>query len=252
MSLLALELLAVPDVESGRRLYGLKGLSDADVARAMYNKRRDASGEEQLPPWQMRIICAVALLHAGTPGADAGEPSIHVLGDSDAGESGILQALYDLVDGREDTRLVAWGGVREITRLLRYRCLLNGCLIPVLGPANRPGKGRPAGPPRWGRGMVEQASLAEISTLAGLPTQWSASSHELWRFYRQGESASIRRVAIQNALNRWLLFLMELRTTGELERAGFEAETARLAGCLEQGGAEMSEFLGLWQAGTNG
>ncbi|HET8552607.1 MAG TPA: 3'-5' exonuclease, partial [Gammaproteobacteria bacterium] len=37
MNVLAFDIETVPDVDSGRRLYGLDGLDDADVARAMFH-----------------------------------------------------------------------------------------------------------------------------------------------------------------------------------------------------------------------
>ena len=40
MNVLVFDIETVPDIEAGRRLYELDGLSDADVAKVMYAKRR--------------------------------------------------------------------------------------------------------------------------------------------------------------------------------------------------------------------
>ena len=46
MNCLVFDIETVPDVALGRRLYGLEGLSDAAVAKAMFALRRQASGGE--------------------------------------------------------------------------------------------------------------------------------------------------------------------------------------------------------------
>ncbi len=43
MNVLVFDIETVPDIEAGRRLYDLDGLSDADIAKAMYAKRREAA-----------------------------------------------------------------------------------------------------------------------------------------------------------------------------------------------------------------
>ena len=44
MNVLAFDIETVPDVESGRRLFALDGLSDTEVARVMRQLRQQASG----------------------------------------------------------------------------------------------------------------------------------------------------------------------------------------------------------------
>ncbi|MGH8313311.1 MAG: hypothetical protein ACRER9_08515, partial [Gammaproteobacteria bacterium] len=44
MNILAFDIETIPDVASGRQLYGLDGLSDEDAARAMFQQRRQETG----------------------------------------------------------------------------------------------------------------------------------------------------------------------------------------------------------------
>ena len=52
MSTLVFDIETVPDVALGRRLYGLEGLEDGQVAKAMFALRRQHTGGDFLPPEQ--------------------------------------------------------------------------------------------------------------------------------------------------------------------------------------------------------
>ena len=65
MSTLVFDIETVPDVDLGRRLYGLGGLADVQVAKAMFALRRQRSGGEFLPPEQQRVIAIACALRSG-------------------------------------------------------------------------------------------------------------------------------------------------------------------------------------------
>ena len=48
MNTLVFDIETVPDTDLGRRLYGLRELSDEQVARIMFAKRREETGGEFL------------------------------------------------------------------------------------------------------------------------------------------------------------------------------------------------------------
>ncbi len=50
MNVLAFDIETIPDVETGRRLHDLAGLSDGDVARALAMKRREQTGDSEFLP----------------------------------------------------------------------------------------------------------------------------------------------------------------------------------------------------------
>ena len=59
MNTLVFDIETVPDVEFGRRLFGLDGLSDDEVGKAMQAKSRQDSGSDFLPHEQHRIVAEV-------------------------------------------------------------------------------------------------------------------------------------------------------------------------------------------------
>ncbi len=56
MNTLVFDIETVPDVELGRRLYGLHDLDDAGVAKAMFAKQRQLRQNDFLPPPQQRVV----------------------------------------------------------------------------------------------------------------------------------------------------------------------------------------------------
>src|SRR5215469_512396 len=63
MNCLVFDIETVPDVALGRRLYGLEGLPDAEVAKAMFALRRQDSGGEFLPLEQHRVVAISCVLN---------------------------------------------------------------------------------------------------------------------------------------------------------------------------------------------
>ena len=66
MNVLIFDIETIPDVASGRRLYELEGLSDADVAKVMFHKRREETGDSEFLRHHLHRVVAisVALRHA--------------------------------------------------------------------------------------------------------------------------------------------------------------------------------------------
>ena len=56
MTRLVFDIETVPDVELGRRVLGLEGLSDEQVAKAMYSARRQQGFAEFLPLEQHKVV----------------------------------------------------------------------------------------------------------------------------------------------------------------------------------------------------
>ena len=64
MNCLVFDIETVPDVALGRRLYGLGGLADAEVAKAMFALRRQDSGGDFLPLEQHRVVAISCVLRS--------------------------------------------------------------------------------------------------------------------------------------------------------------------------------------------
>jgi predicted PolB exonuclease-like 3'-5' exonuclease len=64
MNILTFDIETVPDIEAGRRLYKLEGLSDTDTASAMFLLRREKAGHNFLPPYLQKIIAISVVLRS--------------------------------------------------------------------------------------------------------------------------------------------------------------------------------------------
>ena len=49
MTILVFDIETIPDIESGKRLYDLEGLSDKEVAEVMFSRRRQETGGSTYP-----------------------------------------------------------------------------------------------------------------------------------------------------------------------------------------------------------
>ena len=65
MHCFSFDIETIPDVEFGRRMWDLGGLSDEDVASAMFFKQQQKSGSEFLPLHQHRIVAISVALRTG-------------------------------------------------------------------------------------------------------------------------------------------------------------------------------------------
>ncbi|MBI3778441.1 MAG: 3'-5' exonuclease, partial [Gammaproteobacteria bacterium] len=60
MNILAFDIETIPDVETGRQLHGLDGLSDKDVAQAMFAKRREQTGESDFLRHHLHRVATIS------------------------------------------------------------------------------------------------------------------------------------------------------------------------------------------------
>ena len=124
MNILAFDIETVPDVDTGRRLHGLEGLSDKDVAQAMFAKRREQTGESEFLRHHLhRVVTISAVLRT--------DDSLRVwsLGEPDSGEAELIRRFYDGIE-RYTPTLVSWNGGGFDLPVLHYRALLHGVSAP--------------------------------------------------------------------------------------------------------------------------
>ena len=92
MNVLAFDIETVPDVDAGRRLYGLEGLSDDQVGRAMFHLRHQESGSDFLRHPLHRVVAISVALRAGE------RFTLWSLGDLDSPERDLVQRFFDGID----------------------------------------------------------------------------------------------------------------------------------------------------------
>jgi 3'-5' exonuclease len=124
MNVLAFDIETVPDVATGRQLYQLGDLSDQDVARVMFQKRREQTGESEFLRHHLHRIVAVSVV------LRQGETfSVWSLGEIQSTEAELVRRFFDGIE-RYSPTLVSWNGSGFDLPVLHYRALRHGIAAP--------------------------------------------------------------------------------------------------------------------------
>ncbi len=256
MNTLVFDIETVPDVSLGRRLYGLAGLPDAEVAKAMLTRRRQQTGDEFLPPLLQRIV-AISCLLRSRDGL-----KLWSLGEAASGEAELVERFFDGIE-RFAPVLVSWNGSGFDLPVLQYRALRAGVQAPRYWET---GDEDPAfrynnylSRYHWrhidlmdvlsgfqGRG---RASLADMSALLGLPGKLGFDGSQVWDAWLVGDVLRIRRYCETDVLNTYLVYLRFELMRGRLARVRYEEEVARVKALLREGAEpHHAEFLRAWDS----
>ena len=119
MNVLVFDIETIPDLDGGRRIYDLGGLSDKDTASALLNLRRQENGTEFLRLHLHRIV-AISVVLRSSQGL-----KVWTLGDENSTEKELIERFYDGID-RFTPNLVSWNGGGFDLPVLHYRALKHG------------------------------------------------------------------------------------------------------------------------------
>lgn len=255
MNVLAFDIETVPDVETGRRLYDLDGLGDADVARALAMKRREQTGDSEFLRHHLHRIVAIAavLRHSD-------DLRVWSLGEAASPEAELIRRFFDGIE-RYTPTLVSWNGGGFDLPVLHYRALKHGI----------------AAPRYWETGAEDQsfrfnnylnrfherhtdlmdvlsnyqpraaAPLDEIALLLGLPGKMGRSGAAVWDQYLAGRIEAIRDYCETDALNTYLVYLRFELLRGNLDEAGWARENELVRSTLRAADKpHLNLFLGAW------
>jgi 3'-5' exonuclease len=256
MNCLVFDLETVPDVEFGRRLYGLEGLDDDAVAKAMFAQRRAASGSEFLPHLQQRVVAIACVLRSRE------QLSVWSLGDVHSSEQELLTRFFDGIE-KYSPELVSWNGGGFDLPVLHYRALKAGVQAPRYWEL-----GEEDGTFRYNNYLNRfhwrhidlmdvlsgfqsraRASLAEVAALLGFPGKLGFSGAQVWPAYLAGELEAIRRYCETDVLNTYLIYLRFQYMRGGIDAASLDAEFERLRALLRASSEpHHAEFLRVWAA----
>jgi 3'-5' exonuclease len=256
MNTLVFDIETVPDVALGRRLYGLEGLADEQVARAMLALRRQGGGSDFLPLEQHRVVAISCALRSGEG------LTVWSLGDLGTCEAELVQRFFDGIE-KYSPDLVSWNGSGFDLPVLTYRALLAGVQARRFwetggdDPAFR--HNNYLSRYHWrhtdlmdvlsgfqGRARV---SLANMACLLGLPGKLGLEGGQVWRAWQGGNLQAIRRYCETDVLNTWLIYLRFAQLRGQLSRTEHEEELERVRGLLRASKEpHFAEFLRLWAA----
>lgn len=256
MNVLVFDIETVPDVALGRRVYGLDDLPDEQVAKAMFAKRRQATGSEFLPHEQHRVVAISCALRTRDT------LKLWSLGDPDTPEAALVARFYDGIE-RYTPDLVSWNGGGFDLPVLHYRALKAGVQAPRYWET---GGGDTAfrynnylSRYHWrhldlmdvlsGMQPRARASLSDMADLLGLPGKLGFSGDKVWDTFLAGGIGRIRQYCETDVLNTYLVYLRFDLMRGQLSREQHAAEIERVRALLTASDEpHHREFLAAWDA----
>lgn len=254
MAVFAFDIETIPDVELGRRVYDLDGLSDKEIGYVMQAKRREATGSEFLSYEQQRVVAISVALRT----RDVFK--VWSLGEPDASEAEIIQRFFDGIE-KYTPDLISWNGGGFDLPVLHYRALRHGIQAPRY----------------WEAGNEDQSfrfnnylnryhtrhldlmdvlssfqararvGLQATAMLLGLPGKLGMSGDKVWDAYLSGQIDEIRNYCETDVLNTFLIYLRFELMRGMLSREEYLAENALVRDALRsQARPHFDEFLAAW------
>lgn len=255
MNVLAFDIETVPDVDSGRRLYGLDGLDDADVARAMFHQRRQKTGGSEFLPLHLHRVVAISVAMANRDGF-----KVWSLGDPASDERELVSRFFDGID-KFSPDLVSWNGGGFDLPVLHYRAMLHGIAAPRYWDT---GDGEQTF--RWNNYLSRYhwrhldlmdvlssyqfravAPLDEVAVMLGLPGKLGMHGSKVWDAWLEGGVESIRNYCETDALNTFLIYLRFELMRGRLGPEGYRQRCEQIrSALLDDGRAHLKQFADAW------
>lgn len=248
----------VPDIEGGRRVYGLEGLSDAATAQAMFQLRMEKTGSDFLAHHLHRIVAISVVFRR------ADQLKVWSLGDLDSDEPALLRRFFDGIDRYRPT-LVSWNGGGFDLPVIHYRALKHAIEAPRywdVGDDQREFRfNNYLNRFHWlhtdlmdvlsgyqGRAV---APLNEIATLLGFPGKMGMDGSKVWEAYQAGNLGRIRDYCETDVLNTYLIYLRFEFLRGHLTTEAYAEEQRQVRALLGESEAEhLQGFLRAWNQGS--
>lgn len=255
MNVLVFDIETIPDLDAGRRLYGLQDLQDKDVAKAMFHLRRqETGGSDFLRLHQHHVVAISAVLRS--------RDSLKVwsLGEPESDEKELVQRFFDGIDKYSPT-LVSWNGGGFDLPVLHYRALVHGVAAPRYwdtGDDDRDFKWNNYQSRYHARhtdlmdvlsGFQPRAvaPLDDIATMLGFPGKMGMSGAKVWDNFLAGGIVDIRNYCETDVLNTYLVYLRFELMRGKLSAAEYHAECLQLRDYLKaEAKPHFDEFLAAW------
>jgi len=254
MHCFSFDIETIPDVEFGRRMWNLDGLSDEDVGTAMFFKRQQATGNEFLPLHQQRVVAISVALRSGDTFR------VWTLGDKDADEAEIIGRFYDGIE-RYSPTLVSWNGSGFDLPVLHYRALQHGIQAPrywETGDNEREFRfNNYLGRFHWrhidlmdvlaGYQMRGKASLDQIAVMLGFPGKLGMSGDKVWPCWLEGGIDEIRNYCETDVLNTHLVYLRFEFMRGNLDEKALQREFELVRETIAAADQpHLTEFAAAW------
>lgn len=252
MSLLVFDIETIPDLEAGRKLYALEGLSDQETAKALFALRRAKVGHEFLPHHLQKVIAISLVLSTPT------QLNVWSLGDENSDEKDLIHRFFTGINKHTPT-LVSWNGSGFDLPVLHYRALLHGVPAPTYWESGEHVQGF-----RWNNYLNRFhyrhldlmdilaayqnkafAPLDEIASMLGFPGKMGMSGSLVWEQYLAGHLKAIRDYCETDVLNTYCVYLRFELMRGTLNETEYLTAIDRLQTYLssEEHKPHFKEFL---------
>ena len=254
MHCFAFDIETVPDVDLGRRLWDLDGLSDKDVGNAMMFRQQQKTGSDFLPLHMHRVVAISVALRSRD------SFRVWTLGNADADEAEIIQRFYDGIE-RYGPDLVSWNGAGFDLPVLHYRALKHGIQAPrywEVGDNDRDYRyNNYLSRFHWrhvdlmdvlsGFQIRGRAGLDQVAVMLGYPGKLGMSGDKVWSTWLDGGIQAIRDYCETDVLNTYLVYLRFEFMRGNLDETSLSRELELVRSTLgESDGAHFREFLDAW------
>ncbi|HEY4128700.1 MAG TPA: 3'-5' exonuclease [Gammaproteobacteria bacterium] len=255
MNILAFDIETIPDLDGGRRLYGFDGLSDEDVGRGMFQKRRQDTGGSEFLPLHLQRVAAISIALRNRDGF-----KVWTLGTPESDEKEIIARFFEGIE-KFSPDLVSWNGSGFDLPVLNYRALRHGISAPrfwEMGESDQSYKwNNYISRYHWrhtdlmdvlamfqGRGG---APLDEMAQLCGFPGKLGMHGSQVWEQWLKGNIAGIRDYCETDTLNTYLLYLRFELLRGNLSDEEYRRECAVVRETLKKAAKpHLDEFLAVW------
>lgn len=256
MNTLVFDIETVPDVELGRSLHSLQGLSDADVVKFMSFKQKQARGTDFLPLPQHKIVAISVVLRT------ADELHLFSVGEEDSPENELISRFFDGIE-RYVPELVSWNGSGFDLPVLNYRSMrhhISAAKYWDVGDDDREFRyNNYLGRFHWrhldlmdvlaGYQFGARSSLEQVALLLGFPGKLGMSGAKVWSKFRDGHIDEIRNYCETDVLNTYLVYLRFQLMRGVLDQHRHGEEIERLRTKLAEDPApHLQEFLAAWNS----
>ncbi len=254
MNVFVFDIETIPDVEGGRRLYNLEGLSDKEVANVMFHKRRQETGGDFLRHHLHRVVTISVCLR------NRDQFKVWSLGTAESDERELIERFFSGIDKYTPT-IVSWNGRGFDLPVLHYRSLIHGVPAPRYWETGDEDKEF-----KWNNYLSRYhrrhtdlmdvisgyegravAPLDEIATLLGFPGKMGMSGAKVWDAYLEGNLEGIRNYCETDVLNTYLVYLRFQLINGHLTPSEYESECMVVRASLKsENKTHLNEFLSAW------
>jgi len=252
---LVFDIETIPDVDGLRKLNGLTGIDDAQVAQLAFQQRRQSTGTD-FPPLHLQRVAAISCVLR-----DRDNFRVWSLGTLEDGEAELIRRFFEGIE-KYTPQIVSWNGGGFDLPVLHYRAMAHGLQAPRywdMGEDDREFK--------WNNYLSRYHTrhldlmdllalyqprafvpLDEMAQLCGFPGKLGMDGSKVWDAYQAGELKAVRDYCETDVVNTYLVYLRFQLMRGLLDRDAYRAECARVRETLAKSdGNHWREFLAQWQ-----